>query len=137
MTTSKPETKRPIRVLCVDDHTDILTLLKMTIANEADMRHVGSVASADALMPELSSANPDVVLLDNTMPSLDPISVLRQARDQHPDARFIVFSGYDDTETIDRALEAGAWGFVSKHLGMPALLNAIRSVAAGKVTTLR
>lgn len=121
-----------ITVLCVDDARDITLMFSHLINGEADMRCVGALQSADELLAEVERLRPDVVLLDLTMPGKDPLTALRELGARVPASRVIVYSGYDDTATVDSTLEAGAWGCVSKHSEPGAVLAAIRRVAAGE-----
>jgi len=92
---------------------------------------VGKLASADSLASTLSALKPDIVLIDLTMPGRDPLDAIKQATSQFPTTRFIVLSGYDDQAVVERAVDQGAWGFVSKHDDILLVLSAIRTVAAG------
>lgn len=136
----------PIRVLCVDDSRDITEQLALCIAHEPDMESVGSLRSANNLRAELEKLRPDVVLLDLSMPGVDPLEALRELADAGgavPGAspggsgcsavRVIVFSGSGDREAAVSAANAGAWGFVCKDAEIPVILGAIREVACGKV----
>jgi DNA-binding NarL/FixJ family response regulator len=133
----------PIRVLCIDDSPDITEMLGRCIERQPDMESVGSLSSANNLRSALDKLRPDVVLLDISMPGDDPLTALRGLTDGDvknrpalpiPVVRVIVFSGHSDKQSMDRAADAGAWGYVSKDAPIPVILDAIRSVARGNVT---
>jgi two-component system response regulator DegU len=127
----------PIKVLCVDDSPDIVELLQVAINREAGMRSVGTLTDTDELASRLVEMNPDVVLLDLTMPGRNVIELIREARDSCPDVRFIIFSGRSDQDLIDQAMGAGAWGYICKDRELSELVRAIREVAAGKIILTR
>ncbi len=124
-----------IRVLCVDDNRDITTVLRRCIEHEPDMECVGTPHSADDLVSQVNEGRPDVVLLDMTMPGKNPLAALREllavAVGGRRGVRAIVFSGSDDQEVVDMAVEAGACGFLSKDAQAPQILRAIREAAQG------
>ena len=122
-----------IRVLCVDDAKEIADLYAGIIRRELDMDCAGTLSSADELVDEVKRSKVDVVLLDRMMPGKPPLEAVRELAQSAPDCRVIVYSGYDDQETIYAALQAGVWGYVSKHSEPDQVLEAIRKVANGEV----
>lgn len=121
---------KPISVLVVDDNADLMSMLATLVDGEPDMVCAGTLASADKLLDTIMEIKPDVVLLDLTMPGRDPLDAVAEASQRAPDSRIIVLSGYDDQTTMDRAVDEGAWAFVSKHGDMLNILRSIRTVAA-------
>ncbi|MDZ4858120.1 MAG: response regulator transcription factor [Candidatus Hydrogenedentes bacterium] len=120
------------RVLCVDDHRDIRTVLRMVIDAEQDMQCVGCLASADTLVDEARRTQADVVLLDATMPGKDPFEAMGELFADSPQTRTIIFSAWDDAEIIQRAIDAGAQGWVCKTDDPTMIVRATREVAAGE-----
>ena len=123
----------PIRVLIADDSPDITEMLAFVIGIEPNMECVGSLGSANHLVEEIRSLRPDVVILDANMPGKDPLAVLVEIVAGFPGVKTILYSGYDDPDMIDRVIDAGAWGFVSKGRDPQAVIRAIRVVAAGSI----
>ena len=122
-----------IRVLVADDNRDLADMLAYVIGIEPAMECVGCVQSADHLAEEIRALRPDVLVLDAKMPGRDPLAVVTELGPEFPGVRAIFYSGYDDPDFVERIIDAGAWGFVSKRHQAAAVIEAIRSVAAGKV----
>lgn len=123
----------PMTVLCVDDNPHVAEALRVKLARSLDMRWQGWLSSADALVVTAERQCPTIVLLDVDMPGKDPFVALGELVERCPAVKVVVFSGHVRQELIDRALEAGAWGYVSKNDGEDELLRVIRAVADGEV----
>ncbi|MDZ4755966.1 MAG: response regulator transcription factor [Phycisphaerae bacterium] len=124
-------------MLCVDDNADLAGALCGLIGAEADMCSVGAIHSASDLLASIEALKPDVVIVDLTMDGTPPLDAVRAATDAFPKTRTIVYSGYDDVKTVDQALDAGAWGFVSKHDELDEIIAAIRAVKRGELVVKR
>jgi len=124
---------RKIRVMLVDDSRDVIEPLSYLIGIEGDMECVGLLESADDLGERVRDLSPDVLLIDARMPGRDSLEAIRELASQLPEIRSVVYSGFDDRELIDSAVDASAWGWIRKGDDPALLLKAIRSVAAGKV----
>jgi DNA-binding NarL/FixJ family response regulator len=96
------------------------------------MACVGTLARADSLGTTLDDTPTDIVLLDLSMPGKDPMAALREVSASHPNTRVIVFTGHSEQERVDRAVGAGAWGYVSKSQSTDRLIQAIRGVIQGE-----
>jgi DNA-binding NarL/FixJ family response regulator len=119
------------RVLCVDDHRDIRSVLSMIIDAEEDMECVGCLGSADTLIDEVGRVRPDVILLDATMPGKDPFAAITELASTVAQPRTILFTAWEEREIIDHAIAAGAQGWISKTADPEAIIRAVRQVAAG------
>lgn len=125
----RPEPRGRIRVLCVDDCPDAVGLMARLIDAQPDMESVGVLPCADRVLDEIERCGPAVVVMDLTMPGVSPLDTIRSVSDLCPSCRVIAFSGYDDAETVDAALRAGAHALVSKGEGIHAILDVIRRIA--------
>lgn len=122
----------PIAVLCVDDNEHIREALRLWLARERRYRWAGSLDSADDLAQRVQDG-PSIVLLDIDMPGRSAFDALAELSTRKPEARVIIFSGHVRLELIDRAIEAGAWGYVSKNDGEQALFGAMDRVASDEI----
>ncbi len=125
---------RPTRVLCIDDNRDITAVMRLVIDAEPSMQCVGCLGSANDLVREVQGRDPqpDVVVLDASMPGRDPVEMMKELAVRCPSARVVIYSGHDDAAFVKRVMDAGAWGCVSKNAEAEELLLAVREVAAGR-----
>ncbi len=124
----------PISVLCVDDNDLVAEGLRIKLTSAEDFHWIGHLATAEQLVETAYRLQPQVVLLDIDMPGRDPFQALQQLSELLPSVRVVMLSGYVQHGLIDRAIESGAWGYVSKHQGADSILSAIRQVAQGEFT---
>jgi DNA-binding NarL/FixJ family response regulator len=116
-----------LRILLADDHPRTLTLLKTLL--EPDYHVVGTARDGPSLIAGARALQPDVVLTDVDMPSLNGIDAVRQLHDLLPACRVIVHSSQSEPELITTALEAGASGFLIKGSSQ-SLLSSIRTTVS-------
>ncbi len=123
---------KTIGVLCVDDNEHVAEALRVKLRIIGGFEWKGWLADADELVEAVEELCPDVVLLDIDMPGADPFVQLGSVSELCPDTRVLMFSGHVRRELVDKAIEGGAWGYVSKNDGEDALVAAICAVAAGQ-----
>jgi DNA-binding NarL/FixJ family response regulator len=121
-----------IRVFCVDDHPIVRDGIAAIINLQPDMSLVAAAATAGEALKRFSELRPDVALVDLRLPDMSGFDLIKKLRDMHPNARIIVLSSHEGDVDIQRALEAGAQGYVVKGIVREELLETIRSVHAGK-----
>jgi DNA-binding NarL/FixJ family response regulator len=121
----------PIRILIADDHAVLRAGLRMLLNAEPDMRVVGEAGDGVVAMALVCELNPDVVLLDVTMPRTGGLEALRQIREVSPHTRVLVLTMHDDEGYLREALAAGSAGYVLKRAADIELLSAIRAVHRG------
>lgn len=126
------QTSRTIKVLMADDTVDIANLFARLIDSQTDMACVGVIHTATQLVDEVIRLQPDIVVLDLTMPGKPPLHAMSDLAIVSPTVRVLAFSGYDDEATKRRVFEAGAWGLVSKNGSPGDVLNAIRQIYRGE-----
>ncbi|MEO3765962.1 response regulator transcription factor [Streptomyces sp. B8F3] len=126
-------TAQPIRVLLADDQTLVRKAFAMLVDSAADMEVVGEAGNGREAVALTRSERVDLVVMDLRMPELDGIEATRliAADEDLAGVRVLVLTTYDTDEHIMSALRAGASGFLVKDTQPAALLEAIRTVAAG------
>jgi DNA-binding NarL/FixJ family response regulator len=121
-----------IRVLCVDDHPVVRDGIAAIINLQPDMMLAGAAGTAGEALKQFFELRPDVALVDLQLPDMNGFDLIRKIRDKSPNARIVVLSSHEGDVDIQRALEAGAQGYVVKGLVREELLQTIRAVHAGK-----
>jgi two-component system invasion response regulator UvrY len=124
---------RNISVLCVDDNEPLAQALRLKFGRTGGFEWLGWLPDADDLVRRAECDCPSVVLLDIDMPGRDPFDAVAELTVRCPQTRVVVFSGHVRRELIDRALESGAWGYVSKNDGEEALIRAVFQVMSGEL----
>ena len=123
--------KRPIRILAVDDHPVFRAGISAMLANESDLCIVGEASDGHEAVSQYRALCPDLMLLDLQMPGLNGIEVIAQIRAQYSTARIVVLTTYAGDVLAQRALTAGAQGYVLKGMIRKDLLDTIRAVHSG------
>jgi DNA-binding NarL/FixJ family response regulator len=123
---------RKIRVLCVDDHPIVRDGIAAIINLQPDMTLAGDAGTGSEALERFSELRPDVALVDLQLPDMSGFDLITKIKDKSPNARVVVLSSHEGDVDIQRALEAGAQGYVVKGLVREELLETIRSVHAGK-----
>lgn len=116
----------------MDDNPLVVDALSLKLGLSGGFEWLEPVSDAGDLSEQVKRQRPDVVMLDLDMPGRDPIEALEDLVSRQPEARVVIFSGHTRPDLIERAVDAGAWGFVSKHAGVETIVDALRRVAAGE-----
>ena len=120
-----------LRVLLADDHPLMIAAVRSALESEKDFEIVGEATSGSQVMPLVSSARPDVVLIDLRLPEIDGLTCLERISAKHPTVRVLLFSGVDDRAQIAVALERGACAYLVKSIHPGDLAAVIRQAVAG------
>ena len=124
--------EKPIRILSVEDHPVFRQGLAAIVSAERDMLLVGQASNAVDAVAEFRRHRPDITLMDVRLPGTDGTDALIAIRGEFPQARIIMLTTSDGDGDIQRAMRAGASGYILKSMHMDELLSVIRSVHAGR-----
>ena len=123
---------KPIRILSVEDHPVFRQGLAAIVSAERDMLLVGQASNAVDAVAEFRRHRPDITLMDVRLPGTDGTDTLIAIRGEFLQARIIMLTTSDGDGDIQRAMRAGASGYILKSMHMDELLSVIRSVHAGR-----
>jgi DNA-binding NarL/FixJ family response regulator len=124
---------RSIRVFLVDDHPLVRQALKHAMRHERDMEVCGEAEDKDEALQGIASAEPDLAIVDLRLRSSDGLELVRDLRDRHPKVLSLVLSMQDESITAERAVRAGARGYISKQEAPSKIIQAVRKVLGGEI----
>ncbi len=122
-----------IRVLLIDDHPVVRTGYKRLLLQEPGLEVVAEATNADEGYQAFQLHLPDVTVTDVSMPGMGGLSLLQKILQRQADAKVLVCSMYDSLQLVQRALDNGAQGFVSKNAEPEELLRAVQAVFLGQL----
>jgi len=122
----------PIKILIADDHGVVAEGLKHLIEAQSDLQVIAIVGDGREAVRVSREVQPDVVLMDLSMPELNGADATRAILERDPKCKVIVLSMYAEREYVRRALKAGAAGYVVKRSAAKEVVDAIRAVHAGQ-----
>ena len=121
-----------IRVLIADDHGIVRSGLRMLIDRQSDMQVVAEATDGVSALESTQAEHPDVAVLDVSMPRMTGLQAAREIRSHVPGTRVLLLSMHDDAHYFVEGLDAGAAGYVLKRAADTDLIEALRTVAAGR-----
>src|SRR5271155_335741 len=124
--------KSQVSVLLVDDHAVVREGYRRLLERHGGIAVVGEAADAATAHALFCCLDPQIVVMDITLPGTSGIEAMRRILVYRSDARVLIFSMHEDAIFARRALQAGAFGYVTKASAPHVLVDAIRSVAAGQ-----
>ena len=124
--------RKPIRVLIADDHLLFTEALEAILSGDDRIEVVGRARDGGEAVELTRKLEPDLVLMDVSMPALDGIEATREIRAAGSDAAIFMLTGSNSRADVDSAREAGASGYVTKDRIASELVEAIIEVASGK-----
>jgi len=124
---------KPIRVLLADDHEMVREGLAGILQDSSGIEVVGQAGDGAQALNLALELNPDVAVLDYTMPIMDGPAVIEQILEQRPSIRILILTVHENIHYAVKVLETGAHGFVIKAAAAEELIKGIRAVNSGKV----
>lgn len=122
----------PIRILVVEDHHVVRQGLIALIKTVEDLQVIGEACDGRQAVELYRQHEPDITIMDLRLPIMTGVEAITEIRRDFPQARVIVLTTYDGDEDIYRALQAGARGYLLKDMSGDDLMDAIRTVHAGR-----
>ncbi|GLP98789.1 response regulator [Methylophaga thalassica] len=121
-----------IKVLLVDDHEVVRAGFRILLSSQPFIGQISDLDRGELVTQEYERFKPDVVVMDLSMPGIGGLETIRRLQKLDSDAIILVYSIHDEAIYVERALEAGAMGYVSKNSAAEVLAEAVKSVAEGK-----
>jgi len=131
--TPKSHAPRKSRIVVVEDHPVVCAGLMQLIGSQADLTCAGTAEDTAAAKRLVEGCEPDLMLLDLRLKSGDSLELIKSLRVEHPEVKVLVLSQYDELMFAERALRAGASGYIMKENATDEVLRAVRKVLAGEL----
>jgi NarL family two-component system response regulator LiaR len=122
-----------IRVMLVDDHAVVRSGLSAFLSTFPDLELVGEAGNGDEAIACCERLHPDVILMDLMMPGTDGVTAMKVIHQKYPQVRMIALTSFQENALVERALQAGASGYLMKNVSADELATAIRSAYQGKI----
>lgn len=123
----------PIRLILADDHQMVRAGLRMLLQTQADMEIVAEASSGQEAIELACRHEPDIVLMDVTMPDVNGMEATRELKGRCPKVRILALTIHEEEDYLFQMLEAGASGYIPKRAAPEDLIQAIHSVYRGEV----
>jgi len=122
-----------IKLMLVDDHDVIRTGLRSFLETQPGLKVIAEAKNGIEALEQAQKAQPDIVLMDITMPEMDGMEATRQLKNLYPECQVLVLTVHADKQYFMQMLVAGASGYITKQAAADELVSAIQAVAAGHV----
>ncbi|HVC95021.1 MAG TPA: response regulator transcription factor [Pirellulales bacterium] len=130
---TKSARARKVRILIVDDHPLVREGLIGLIGSQSDFEVCGEAAGMDDARRLVESARPDVAIIDLTLSDGSGIELIKELKERRADLKLLVLSMHEESLFAERALRAGAVGYVHKHEASRTIVQAVRTVLEGRL----
>lgn len=118
-----------LSILIVDDHEVVRRGVHALLATQAGWEVVGEAANGVEAVRQVSQLNPDIVIMDLTMPEMSGLDATRLIKETAPQTKVLIFTMHDSEQMLQTAIEAGAQGYVLKSDAGNSLVAAIKAVS--------
>ncbi len=130
---SRNNSKKRARVLIVDDHPAVREALAMRIGRQSDLEVCGEAADLSEALRLVADTQPDVAVIDISLKTGCGIDLIKRIKDRNDTVRMLVWSTHSESLYAERALRAGALGYINKDQATDKIVEGIRRVLEGKV----
>jgi len=127
------QTKKRARILIVDDHPAVREALASRIGRQPDLEVCGEAADTTEALRMVADTQPDMAVVDISLKTGNGIDLIKRIKDRNDSVRMLVWSMHSESLYAERALRAGALGYINKDQATDKIVDAIRRVLAGKV----
>ena len=121
-----------VRVLVADDHPVVRLGIRANVTPQSDMTVIAEAGDGVEAIASIKEHLPDIVLLDLRMPQMDGLDVLAEVKNSRLPCKIIIMTTFDSEEDVQRAMKAGARGYLLKDSTQEEILDAIRRVSLGE-----
>ena len=122
----------PIKVLLVDDHAVVRDGIRARLERSADFQVVGEAVNGREAIQKVEELEPDVVLMDISMPVMNGMDAARYLRESHPEIKVIILTMHEHKEYIQGVIRCGAQGYIVKDVTAQEMISAIKTVMGGE-----
>lgn len=122
-----------IRILLVDDHAVVRAGYRALLEDHVTVDILGEAENGEAAVKLFGELDPDVIIMDLSLPGIGGLEAIRRIIQRKHDARILAFSMHEDTVFVEQALQAGARGYISKRSAPAVLVDAVKAIAAGNI----
>jgi DNA-binding NarL/FixJ family response regulator len=129
----RTKTKKRSRVLIVDDHPAVREALALRIGRQSDLQVCGEAADMSEALRLVADTRPDVAVVDISLKTGNGIDLIKRIKGRNDRVRMLVWSMHSESLYAERALRAGALGYINKDQATDRIVEAIRRVLSGKV----
>lgn len=123
--------KTKIRVLVVDDQTELAGEIASVLRTDDGLECVGTAENGVDALEKMPLLQPDVVLMDIRMPTMNGVVATQRIKTEYPDVKVVILTTFDDSDYILNAINNGASGYLLKDIGGNALIDAVKNAYAG------
>ncbi|WP_060988706.1 response regulator transcription factor [Photobacterium leiognathi] len=124
-------TEQTIKVVIVDDHQVVIDGFMARLQLEPDIDVIGTASNGIEALEVISQLDPDVILMDISMPIMNGIDATAQIKKQYPDAKVLMLTMHDNREYIMKVMQVGAMGYMLKEISAEKMVQAIKTINQG------
>ncbi|WP_372718568.1 response regulator [Novipirellula sp.] len=121
------------RIMIVDDHPSTRDGLITRVALEPDLEVVGEASDVNEAIAVIGEVRPDLAVIDVSLKSTSGIDLIKAVKERYPHVKMLVWSMYDESLYAERALRAGAMGYINKQQVTDTIIDAIRTILGGEL----